>query len=180
MQSFLILVMESVRSIEVEFESTEKDFQRVLLWYLWKRILLQTLLIIVLAVVFSYFLGVNVFDIKNNGWATLAFVLTITVLIILDLYRRVFSRAKKLKAIMKPAKTVFSEQGVASTTANASSNRDWANYIKIYETNKDFIFFSRKYFFSTIPKRFFKSQSEIVSLRELIKAKLGEKAKLQK
>ena len=172
--------MEFARNIEVEFESTEKDFQRVLLWYHWKRMLLEYLLMIVLGIVFCYFLGVNVFDIENNGWTVFAFIATISILLILDLYRRVFSQAKKLKGVMKQAKTVFSEDGVESTTPNASSKRDWGSYAKIYETESDFIFFSQENFFATIPKRFFKHQSEIISLRELIKVKLGEKAKLQK
>ncbi len=172
--------MENSRKIEVEFESTEKDFQRVLLWYHWKRMLLEYLLMIVLGIVFCYLLGFNVLDIKNNGSAMFAFVATLSILFVLDLYRRIFFQAKKLKEIMKPAKTIFSEKGVESKTPIASSVRDWENYLKIYETKKDFIFFSQENFFATIPKRFFKNQSEIISLRELIKDKLGVKAKLQK
>ena len=172
--------MENARNIEVEFESTEKDFQRVLLWYHWRRMLLEYLLMIAIGIPFCYFLGFNVLDIENNGWAAFAFFATLSTLLILDIYRRCFFPAKKLKEIMKPAKTVFSDKGVESETPIASSSRDWENYLKIYETKMYFIFFTQENFFATIPKRFFKSQSEIVTLRELIKDKLGENAKLQK
>ena len=172
--------MEKARTIEVEFESTEKDFQRVLFWYHWRRMLLEYLLMIAIGIVFCYFLGFNVLDIENNGWATFAFLATLSTLLILDLYRKCFYQAKKLKEITKPAKSIFSEKGIESITPISSSSREWENYLKIYENNKDFIFFIQENFFATIPKRFFKNQSEIVSLRELIKDKLGEKAELQK
>ena len=46
--------------------------------------LLQNVLMIVSAVVFSYFLGVNVFDIENNGWAIVTLAVTLSIFIILD------------------------------------------------------------------------------------------------
>jgi hypothetical protein len=173
-------MMEKARRIEVEFESTESDFQRVLLRYHWKRMFLEYALMIALGIPVCYFLGIDFLDIENSVWAAFAFFATLTALLILDLYRRVVLQAKKLTKITQPAKTIFSEKGVASETATASSSRDWANYLKIDETGTDFIFFTQENFFATIPKRFFKDQKEIVSLRELIKDKLGDKARLQK
>lgn len=171
--------MENERKIEVEFESNEKDIQRVLLWYHWKRMFLEYLLMIVVGIPLCYFLGFDVLDIKNNGWTTFAFVGTLSVLLMLDIYRRCFYQANKLKEITKPAKSIFTEKGVESKTPVATSNRDWESYLKVFETKTDFIFFSQENFFATIPKRFFKSKEEIEDLRELVKRKLGEKAKLQ-
>ena len=171
--------MEFEQKIEVEYESNEKDFQRVLLWYHWKRMSLEFSLMTIIGIVFCYFLGFNVLDIKNNAWATLTFFATISILLALDIYRRCFIQANKLKEIAKPSKTTFSEQGIESKTPTASSNRDWESYTKIYETGKDFVFFSQENVFATIPKRFFKNEGEIEALRELVGRKLGERAKLQ-
>ena len=151
----------------------------MLLWYHWKRMSLEFGLIILLGVLFCYFLGFNVLDFKNNGWAALAFFATISILFALNIYRRCFITANKLKEIVKPSKTIFSEQGIESKTPITSSSRDWESYSKIYETTKDFIFFSQENVFATIPKRFFKNQAEIEALRRLVSRKLGERAKLQ-
>ena len=171
--------MEIERKIEVEYESNEKDFQRVLFWYHWKRMALEFGLIILIAIVFCYFLGINVLDVKSYGWATFTFIATVSILFALDIYRRCFIQAKKLKEIAKPSKTIFTEQGIESKTPSASSQRDWIGYAKIYETANDFIFFSQENVFATIPKRFFKNQIEIEELRELVSRKMRERAKLQ-
>ncbi len=170
--------MRDAQMIEVEFESTEKDFQRVLLWYHWKRMFLEYVLMVVIGITLCYFLGFNVLDIKNNGWATLAFVGTLTILLFLDIYRRCIFQANKLSEIAKPSKSSFSEKGIESKTPTTSSNREWESYAKVYETKTDFIFFQQENAFATIPKRFFKSETEIEELRELLRRKLGEKAKL--
>lgn len=172
-------IMDFERKIEVEYESKQSDFQRVLIWYYWKRIALEFVMMITLGIVFCYFLGINVLDIKNNGWAILVFIATISILHALNVHRRLFVQAGKLKQIAKPSKTIFSEKGIESITPNSSSKRDWESYAKIYETAKDFIFFSQENVFATIPKRFFKNQGEIEALKELVNRKLGEKAKLQ-
>ncbi len=171
--------MENERKIEVEFESNENDFRRVLLWYHWKRMFLEYLLMIVVGIPLCYFLGFNVLDIKNNSWATLAFVGTLSVLLMLDIYRRCFFQANKLSEIARPAKTIFTEKGVESTTPIGSSNRNWESYLKVFETQTDFIFFTQENFFATIPKRFFDNPDQIEELRELVRRKLVAKAKLQ-
>ena len=167
------------QKIEVEYELNEKDFQRILLWYHWKRIALEFGLMIILGIPLCYFLGFNVLDIKNNGWATFAFIATFSILLALNIYGRCFVQAKKLKGLAKPSKTIFTERGIESKTPTTSSSRDWESYAKIYETAKDFIFFQQENTFATIPKRFFKNQGEIDMLRELVSRKLGERAKLQ-
>jgi hypothetical protein len=171
--------MEIERKIEVEFESNEKDFQRVLFWYHWKRMLLEYISMIIIGIPLCYFFGFNVLDIKNNGWAASTFVAALLILLALDIYKRCFMQANRLKKIAKPSKTIFSERGIESKTPTTSSSRDWSSYAKIYETAKDFIFFQQENAFATIPKRFFKNQGEIEALRELVGRKLGERAKLQ-
>ena len=136
-------------------------------------------LMIIIGIVLCYFLDINILDVKNNGFTTFAFIATISILFALDIYRRCFLQARKLKKIAKPSKSIFTEQGIESKTPTSSSSRDWEGYAKIYETAKDFIFFSQENVFATIPKRFFKNQGEIEALKELVNRKLGERAKLQ-
>ncbi len=164
------------RKIEVEFKTTVTDFQRILVWYHWKRLFLEFSLMVIVGIPFCYFLG---FNLLQNGWAAIAFISTILILSVLKFYGLVFRRAEALKQITQPAKTIFSDQGLETITKSIHTNRAWESYAKIFETDKDFIFFQIENAFAAIPKRFFKNQDDIEVLRELVNRKLGEKAKLQ-
>lgn len=168
--------MDFERRIEVEFETTVSEFQRVLVWYYWKRLLVEFSLMLVAGIPFCYFIGINLL---KNVWAALAFIATLLILFTLDIYKLIFKRAEALKQITEPAKTIFAEQGLETVTKSVHTNRAWESYAKIYETEKDFIFFHKENAFAAIPKRFFSSQSDVEKLRELVNSKLGERAKLQ-
>jgi len=168
--------MENVKNIKVEFDTNVNDFQRILVWYHWKRLVIEFSLMLVIGIPFCYFLG---FNLLNNDWAAFAFLFTLLSLQTLKIYGLIFRRAEALKKIAEPAKTVFSEQGLETKTKSIHSNRAWESYEKIFETDSDFIFFQKENAFAAIPKRFFKNQNQIDELRQLIGEKLGERAKLQ-
>ena len=158
---FLFWIMENEQKIEVEFESNEKDFQRVLLWYHWKRMSLEFGLIILLGILFCYFLGFNVLDFKNNGWAAFAFFATISISFALDIYRRCFITANKLKEIAKPSKTTFSEQGIESKTPTTSSKEIGKAIQKFTKPHMISSFFRRKMFLQLFQNDFSKTKSKL-------------------
>ncbi len=131
---------------------------------------------IIIGIPFCYFLGFNLLE---NNWAAIAFISTILILSIIKIYGLVFRGAEALKQITEPAKTIFTEQGLETITKSIHTDRTWESYAKIYETDKDFIFFQKENAFAGIAKRFFKNQSDIEALREIINSKLGERANLQ-
>ncbi len=47
------------KRIKVDFETDVEDWRRVLIWYSWKRMLIEYVLMIVLGVPFLYFFGIN-------------------------------------------------------------------------------------------------------------------------
>lgn len=169
--------MDNEGKIEVEFETNVNDFQRILVWYHWKRLFIEYSLILIAGVSVGYFLG---FNLLSNGWAAFAFISTILILLILNIYGLIFRRAEALKKITEPAKTIFSQDGLETITKSIHTNRVWESYAKIYETDTDFIFFQKENAFAGIPKRFFKNQSQINELRHLVAEKLGERADLKK
>ncbi len=168
--------MENERKIEVEYETNVNDFRRILIWYHWKRLLLEYSLMLVLGIPFCYFLG---FKILSDGLVATGFFATFLMLLIINIYGEIYRRAEALSKIFEPAKTLFSENGLETITSSIHTNRAWESYAKIYETDSDFIFFQKENAFAGIPKRFFKNQAEIEELRQIIAAKLGVKAKLQ-
>ena len=170
--------MESEKKIEVAFESNVNDFRRILIWYHWKRLVLEYGIMMVVGIPSFYLLGFNLFDIKNNGWITFTFIIAFLLLLTLNILGLFFRQANKLKDIAEPAITVFTEQGLETKTKSMTSSRKWESYAKIFETKSDFIFFPQENVFAAVPKRFFKSQNQIDELRQLISEKLGARAKL--
>ncbi len=101
--------MDFERKIEVEFETTVSDFQRILVWYRWKRLFVEFSLMLIIGIPFCYFIGFNLLE---NGWAAIGFIFTLLILFVLNIYGLVFRRAEALKRITEPAKTIFSEQSL--------------------------------------------------------------------
>jgi hypothetical protein len=162
--------------IEVNFETNVQDWRRVLVWYRWKRMLIEYVLMVILGVPFLYFFGINLLDLKNNGFAAFSFFFTVITLFIFSIYFGIWRQAEKLKNIAEPAKAIFSDKGLKTISKSSSSEKTWERFSKIFETKEDFIFYLMENVFFTIPKRFFQDEKQISELKQLFRQKLGEKA----
>jgi hypothetical protein len=92
----------------------------------------------------------------------------------------VYSSAKKSMASVK-GKTlwIFSEDDFEVLTPVARNESDWESLEKIEEKSKAFLLYPQQNVFLLIPKRFFESEAQIQEFRELVREKLGSKAKLK-
>jgi hypothetical protein len=72
---------------------------------------------------------------------------------------------------------IFDESGIKGKTSISSSETNWEAFVKAYETEKDFFFFTSNKLAVFIPKHAFISDEQINQLRELTKTKLGDRAK---
>ena len=167
------------KRIKVDFETNVEDWRRVLIWYSWKRMLIEYVLIIVLGVPFLYFFGINLLDLKNNGFVTFSYFFTLVTLLIFSIYFGIWRKAEKLKKIAEPATAIFSDKGLKTISNSSSSEKTWERFSNIFETKEDFIFYLMENVFFTIPKRFFQDANQTTELRQLFREKLGEKAKLK-
>ena len=170
--------MSENRLIEVKFETNVEDWRRVLIWYRWKRLVLEYILVIVLGILFLYFFGINLLDLKNEGFAAFSFIFTVTTLLMFKIYFGIWRQAERLKKISEPAKAIFSDKGLKTISESSSSEKTWGRFSNIFETQDDFIFYLMENVFFTIPKRFFQDKNQVIELKQLFREKLGEKAKL--
>jgi hypothetical protein len=93
--------------------------------------------------------------------------------------RREFRKQLKNAPAAQGTQTyTFSEEEIEGVGNLGSSRFKWAAVIKALEGRDDFFFFLSKNFAHFIPKRAFISIEQQISLRALVRDKLGDKAKL--
>ena len=176
--------MHESKPIEIDVEFTEVDFWRVSFASRIKRFLLVTSIYLPIALLIMYFAafgaGANPFAEKN--WAILIVLFVICAIPFVFLPAAYFSLrklAKKLAKATEKTHFTFSENEVETKSSSRSSKLSWGNYEKIQETKEDFVCYLNNYSFHPIPKHCFKNEQQTNEFRELVRAQLGDKAKLK-
>ena len=172
------------KKIEIEVVNTAQDYRRVLFQQQWKRVVLIAiiyLLIIVPTLWLTMFgAGANPFESKNNDIVIVMILFgLLPILMAANIYFGVWKQADKVSKMIERAKYTFAEQGIETVTDSSSSQNDWSRLSKIRETKKDFILYPQENVFFVIPKRFYKNETQIEEFRNLVREKLGGKAKLK-
>ncbi len=85
---------------------------------------------------------------------------------------------RMLKSFQKDRKYTFLYDGFMISNEKSFSNINWESLHKVVETKHNFIFFITRRESQVIPKKCFNHPYEIKGLKEILKAKLGNKAKL--
>ena len=169
--------MEIERKIEIEIEVKVEDYLRVLLWVNKPTFLLISI-IFVLAILGTGFIAFREGDVV----ALILFCLSIVffVLYVFSTLLSIKRQSKNLAENSEIASIKFDETGLESKSDTTFVKMAWERFERIRETNTDFVFYPQKNIFYPIPKRFFKSENQIETFKQIITEKLGEKAKLQK
>ena len=124
----------------------------------------------------SIFVIKEVFAGRGNAISGFAFLPLIIILIVIcSLILIIFSVKKNAKKV----RMIFTEDEIDIYAPNQTSQVDWQNYRKISETKKDFILSGQSGSSLPIPKRFFQGDQQVQEFRELVREKLGDKAKLR-
>ena len=171
--------MDSEKKIEVDFQMTTNDNQRILVIVNWKRLVLVFGLLLIVPLIILSIQGISIFKDGVSVNKILTVFIPSLIGMVFIIYMLIFRAAKAMRKSNKPTRVIFSEQSIVTNQELGESKLAWEIYRKIYETDKYFIFFLIGKAFWGIPKRFFKDQDDIEALKELINRKLGDKAKLQ-
>lgn len=67
---------------------------------------------------------------------------------------------------------VFSEDGYTAKNPNMESKQDWSYWKRFEESAEDFLLVGSKEMFQAVPKRFFKSNTDLARFRELLAKKI--------
>jgi hypothetical protein len=177
--------MEGRQKIEVEVNANAADYRRILFWYHWKRLVMVALVWLILFPTILWFVafgaGASPFNSENNS-PLLIFIIfaMLPILLGFSIYFGIFRQAKKIEKIAEKVTFAFDEDGLETKSESTSSQIKWGRFVKICEIKKDFIFFPQENVFYTVPKISFQNDEQINNFKDLIREKLGEKAKLKK
>lgn len=88
------------------------------------------------------------------------------------LFRFILKRAFKAAVnLHDPVHYFFEETGVRVETADQKTNYEWSAFQKAVELPEWFLLYQNKTVFNPIPKSAFKSESEMIQVRNLLAAK---------
>jgi hypothetical protein len=107
-------------------------------------------------------------------------LVVVPVLIAGALFLGINRQSKKLaNSIEGDTEITFSDEGLESSNAMASSKVNWNFYKKVVETANDFVFYPQDNVFFPIPKRCFQGEEQIQEFRALLARHLEKRAKLK-
>jgi YcxB-like protein len=165
--------MSEGESIHIDLHVEASDFQRVLVWYRWKMLFIVFAVISFLTTPMAFFLT------RKSVPMTVSVVTVTTVFLLFSFYQGIRRQAKNGAAKAETTHVVFDTEGLRSTALTYSNETKWPRFEKIVETDSDFVFFPQKNLFYPIPKRFFETEDQIEKLKVLLRAYVGDKAKLK-
>ena len=84
---------------------------------------------------------------------------------------------KSSPALQQTQHICFDEDGIKGQSSLGSGEAKWKAVIEAVESKEDFFFYTSKKFAQFVPKRCFSSEEQQNQLRDLVKRKLGDKAK---
>lgn len=169
------------KKIQLTVQLKLSDYWRFSRWFLWHRSKWSLLLIIlVLGILASY--GLFYFGLLRNLGAIIL-VIGISYLCgsvggLLGNYFRIRREFANNKGLQEPAQYTFSETEAERMAASSSGKIDWHLFHKAHETSNDFFLFLSPNQAIMLPKRCFDSELQIDALRALLRAQVGEKAKV--
>ena len=172
------------KRIEIEVINTVQDYRRVLLWFRLKKLIIAGVLYLLIVTPMLWLTlfgaGANPFQGNNNSViSVIVFFALLPILLIGGIFLDIWKQSKNIEKTLEPAKFMFFDEGLKTSSKSASVEVTWDTFQKIQEIKKDFLFYPQKNIFYTIPKRSFQSDFQMKEFRNLVREKLGEKAKLK-
>ncbi len=149
------------KRIEIEVENTARDYRRVLLWFYFKKLLIIGVLylIIVTPMLWLTFFGAgaNPFQGNNNSVILMILVFALLPIVIIGgIYLNIWKQSKNIEKTLEPAKFIFSDKGLDSTSASSSVKVTWDTFQNIQELKEDFLFYPQKNIFIRFRNAHFK------------------------
>lgn len=175
--------MDEEREIVIHVELTAADYRRVY-WRQGRLIFLSFLAFVVLIGLVTFLFAIYLFTSPIPGpkkflaliipLIFLMFVSLVPIQILVNLW----IRSKKLSEMAEPSVVTFSAHQVKGESPSSTIQTLYTRYVKVVETETDFVFFPQKQLFQLVPKRFFADHADISELRRRLVLNLGQKAKV--
>jgi hypothetical protein len=169
------------KHIDIEGEAVLSDIMRNVFWESAKKLWLIILLAVFMTpyMLFALFSGGFSKGVSAVLDVRMIFPFLPFLIILFSLYS-VYSISKKSLALTKgKIQYSFGEDTYKVRAFIGNSELKWEGLQEIRETAKDFLFIQQKPRFVVIPKRWFQNEPQIVQFKELVRRKLGDKAKLK-
>jgi hypothetical protein len=169
--------MAEQQKIVIDIDLKFDDYRRAYYWSQ-KSVFTFISIVFILAILGTGFIAFREADVI----AVILFALAVVffVLYVFFIFLSIKRRSKELAQIGEKTVIIFDEKGVESISESTVVGTTWDRFAKICETPTDFIFYPQKNIFYPIPKHYFQDNLQIEGFRNLVREKLGEKAKLVK
>lgn len=169
--------------VEISTNLTLEDLKRIGFRQIRTKLIFLASITFIFVVFFALSLAVILLSNKNNLPLVSIFPILIPIslfsFVLIALVWAVIRQSKQMSQNIEPTKYIFNEQGMEAESASVSVKTTWTKFLKVTETDTDFLIFTQKNIAIPIPKRFIESDGELDEFRNLIKEKLGGKAKLK-
>ena len=178
--------MENEQKIEIQIDVRAEDYRRVLFWYNRSKIFALTAVLLLAVPFIIWFVvfveGTSRIDSSQRNFFEIAIfygMFALVPIFLAIILISIWTQSRKLAAISEVATFIFDDEGLKSNAKSTTTKSNWERFAKICETKTDFIFFPQENIFYPIPKRFFQNNKQIRNFKNLIREKLGKKAKLR-
>lgn len=171
-------------TIDVDVLLELKDYLRANYWFLFRRFRLLIIMLFFVAFVYPllYFSGAMGEPSSNPNESNWGFLVPIAVLLIL--FASVFFGSRRSlasnKMLHEKIRYSFSEGGVQAVALSSSGSQKWETVREAIETRHNFLLFIADRLMYVLPKRCFNDENQISSFKELLRHRLGARAKLKK
>jgi len=156
--------------IEIDTLLEPSDFRRALWTYGWRRVLVVSVLITIVAFLFVFFVAGWRPDLPSIIGGFTGGLLTAWFFTWLQTNNAVVER--------KPRQVAFDQTGIRLADDGIVKDMKWDEFVRASESRKDFIFVAPKRILFPVPKRFFENEAQIERVKLLLHEHLGNKAKL--
>lgn len=165
------------KKIEIEVELTFEDFFRAIISRVFN---VRLIFVIALLLIITPLALFSIYIAFEQGKFFLLFLIVGLPIILTLIYLYYFySVSKKLAAKSKSkVQWSFTDFGYDLVTENGQAQVNWSGVEEITETTKHFLLIIQNPIYIIVPKRFF-NESQLIEFRELVRRKLGDKAKLK-
>jgi hypothetical protein len=170
--------------LEVEVDYVEDDYWRAIrfmrsrTWVNW--LTSAFFLVVPLVVVVSRYFS------NPKEWTPWLLLVPVAIFLLIFVVGRLIDRQRIRNQVTRTPsargyhKYIFSDSGIRISSDLSDTEMKWEALVKVIESDEDIFFYQSPAFARFLPKRSLTGESQLSQLRDLMRAKLGNKVKVNK
>lgn len=171
------------QSIKIDVLLSLQDYLRANYWVLFRRYkpakaMIFMLLFVGVAYPLYLFFNADPLNPNESYWGLLA-PWIVLLLIFGGTYLETKRQLASSKFLHETQRYTFTEEGVETASLSSSGRQSWGLIREAFETENNFLLFISLTQMFIIPKRCFQSSEHIKQFKDLLKNRLGSKAKIK-